>query len=349
VTHDFQIPLFHHVYQGNVPDVALFPEVSRELIGRYTKLCADSPQDLTLVFDKGQVSDQGMENLIVPGTHFVAALPASRFPQLLASSELADVAGLPGTRAFATRGEFCATQVQFVTVYTESFFTQQLSGVTTNMVKCQKKLLDLDKALEKWHQGKAPGTKPTIKSVRTSVDQILSPQFMKELFQIHLTEKNKLPQLTYSVDHAALKKLTDERLGRTLLVTDRASWTTRETIEACRSLSSIENVFKNMKNTDFLHWQPTCHWTDQKIRVHGLYCILAFLLATLARKLVFQAGVEISLPAMLEELTGIREVVVIYPPGTLARPKDHITLSRMTSRQRKLAETLEVAQALTAG
>ncbi|MEI7899385.1 MAG: hypothetical protein WCK89_03975 [bacterium] len=110
-----------------------------------------------------------------------------------------------------------------------------------------------------------------------------------------------------------------------------------------------QEAFKNMKNIDFLHWQPAYHWTDQKLRVHGLYCVLALLLATIARKIAIQAGMNLSLPALLEELTEIREVAVIYPPGTLAHPKDHITLSRMSPRQRKLAEILHVAQALHAG
>ena len=113
-----------------------------------------------------------------------------------------------------------------------------------------------------------------------------------------------------------------------------------------RSLTQIEDVFRNMKHVDFLRWQPAYHWTDQKLRVHGLYCVLALLLATLARKVAFQVGVDISLPALLEELSAIREVAVIYPPGTLAHRRDHMTLSRMSSTQRKLAEVLEIATVL---
>ena len=101
-----------------------------------------------------------------------------------------------------------------------------------------------------------------------------------------------------------------------------------------------------MKNVDFLRWQPAHHWTDQKLKVHGLYCVLALLLAMLARKVAFLAGVDLSLPALLEELSAIREVAVIYPPGTLVHRKDHITLSRMSSTQRKLAEALQIATVL---
>jgi hypothetical protein len=77
-----------------------------------------------------------------------------------------------------------------------------------------------------------------------------------------------------------------------------------------------------------------------------MYCVLALLLASLARKVAFIAGVDLTLPALLKELSSIREVAVIYPPGSLARTKDHITLSRMSSRQKKLAQALEIGETL---
>ena len=58
VTRDFQIPLIHRVYDGNIPDVSLFPEISRELIARYNGLSKAS-EDATLVFDRGNVSEIG--------------------------------------------------------------------------------------------------------------------------------------------------------------------------------------------------------------------------------------------------------------------------------------------------
>ena len=59
-----------------------------------------------------------------------------------------------------------------------------------------------------------------------------------------------------------------------------------------------------------------------------------------------QAGVNLTLPALLKELSAIREVAVVYPTGTLAHPKDHITLSRMSDRQKKLALALEIGEIL---
>jgi transposase len=347
-TRDFQVPLLHKVYPGNIPDVSLFPELSGELAERYRRVTGQEA-DATTVFDKGNVSDDAMENLLVGGIHFVAALTASRFPELMATSEseFSPVPGMPGSRAYAAETQLWGKECRLVVTYTESFFTQQLSGVTHNLAKCQKKLADLEKRLVKWHEGKGRGGKPTLKGTRKKIGEILSPQFMGDLIRVEVEEENGLPRVSYRVNHQALRRLTEERLGKTVLVTDRLEWSPAEVVESYRNLNCVEDAFKNMKNVDFLRWQPAYHWTDQKIQVHGFYCVLALLLSTLAGKVASDGGVDLSLPALLKELSGIREVAVIYPPGTLARPRDHTTLSRMSSRQKKLLELLDVGDVIS--
>jgi len=346
-TREFQAPLFHRTYPGNVPDVRLFAELASELIRRHHDAFDRSP-GATLIFDKGNISDEAMERLIVSGSHFVAALPANRASALLAIpfDEFRAIPRCPGTRAAAVETTMWAKRCRAVVAYSESFFTQQLSGITHNLIKCQKKLMDLEKGLSKWRRGKRRGKKPTIASIKKSVRNILTAQFMKELFKTSVTEERSLPRLRYEVDHKVLDRLTHERLGRTVLITDQLEWTPTEVIEAYRSLAAIEESFKNMKNIDFLRWQPAYHWTDQKIKVHAFYCVLALLLATLARKVVVQAGLETTIMALLKELTAIREVAVIYPKGALAHRRNHIALSRMTPRQKKIAEHLKIADIL---
>ena len=347
VTRTGQVPLFHRVYTGNIPDISLFPNLARELLERHDN-CLGSNRQATFVFDKGNVCDEAMQRFVVPGRHFVAALPATQAPELIAAplETFEDVPGMPGTKTYAVKHQFWDKECTAVIAYTESFFTQQLSGVTTNLVKCQKKLMDLEKGLSKWRAGKARGKRPTVRGVQKSIRGILSPQFMKDLFEIRVEEEKSLPRVRYELNHAALDKLTNERLGRTVLVTDHTDWTPPQVIATYRSLTAIEEAFKNMKNIDFLHWQPSYHWTTQKIKVHGFYCVLALLLATIARNVATQSGMEMSIPALLKDLTAIREVAVIYPKGVLAHRKDHLTFSRMTARQRKLAECLDIGTVL---
>jgi len=349
VTREFQIPLLHRVYEGNIPDVTLFPEISRELVGRYSKFSGNNPQ-ATLIFDKGNVSEDAMENLVVSGVHFVAALSANRLSEALEIplDQYQSIPAMPGTRAVSAVVPYWGKSCQVVVSYSESFFTQQLSGVTQHMVKCQGKLSDLQQRLDKWQNGKAKGRKPpTLKSVQSEVKKILAPQFMNTIFNVDLQERQGLPVLNYSVDHGALQTLAEQRLGKTILITDHLEWPSDRVIEAYRNLSGIEQSFKHMKNVRFLRWQPAYHWTDQKLRVHAFYCVLALLVSSLAHKEVRQAGVQLSLPSLLKELTSIRQVALLYPPGSGA--KSHITLSHMSPRQKKLSELLHVHTLLAEG
>ncbi len=103
-----------------------------------------------------------------------------------------------------------------------------------------------------------------------------------------------------------------KKLGRTLLISNRTEWVPTEVIRSYRSLSNVEEAFKYMKNRDYLRWQPAFHWTDQKVEVHTFYCVLALLLATLARKVAVESGLDILLPALLDDLSAIKEVALLY-------------------------------------
>jgi len=103
VTRDFQIPLLHRTYEGNIPDVKLFPQISAELIARYYQITRNTPQ-ATLVFDKGNVSEDAMEHLAVADVHFVAALSANRLSEVLEAPQdkYKSIPSMPGTKAFST-------------------------------------------------------------------------------------------------------------------------------------------------------------------------------------------------------------------------------------------------------
>ncbi|MFC2166410.1 IS1634 family transposase [Acidobacteriota bacterium] len=345
VTRDFQIPILHHVYTGNIPDVKLFPTISSQLIDRFRSITGEC-SEATLVFDKGNVSEEAMERLIVENVHFTAALSANRVSDLFTvpNERFSDISQLPGTRAFSTNYTIWGKECQAVVVYTESFFTQQLHGVTQSLVKCQKKLADLKQRLSKDH---SRGRKPELKNLQKQIQKILSVQFMENIIKVKIQENAATPNFSYSVDHAALQDLSYQRLGKTVLVTDQLDWRPHQVIESYRNLAYIEETFKNMKNLHFLRWQPAFHWTDQKLRVHGFYCVLALLLCSLAHKTVREAGIKITIPALLKELSSIREVALLYPPGTPS--KSQITVSRMSPRQKKLAHLLEVQDIAMSG
>ncbi len=347
MSHDSQLPLFHKVYEGNITDVTLFQQTAGEMIHFYRNVYGKDAK-VTMAFDKGNVCDDAMEVLVVAQQPFIAAMPLNRVPDIAQTplDELQSYPELPGTKAKIGEVQLWGASCHAVLCYTESFFTQQLSGVIHNLTKCQKKMADLEKSLRKYRQGKQCGKRPTTQSTKKSVLAILSPQFMKELIKFNITSENGLPCLSYEVDHKALEQLTQKRLGRNLLIAYKTHADAKEIINTYRGLAQIEDSFKNMKNVDFLRWQPSFHWTTQKLKVHGLYCVMALLLAALARHSLAKENMEISMHDLLSELCAIREVAVIYPKGTLAHPKDHITISHMSPKQLKIATILEIADVL---
>ena len=93
---------------------------------------------------------------------------------------------------------------------------------------------------------------------------------------------------------------------------DRDDWADEQTVLGYRSQYHVEEAFRCMKNPHFLTFRPTFHWTDQKLRVHAFYCVLALMILSILRRKLGQKGIRLSIPAMMQKLADIREVAVVY-------------------------------------
>ena len=69
---------------------------------------------------------------------------------------------------------------------------------------------------------------------------------------------------------------------------------------------------------------------------------------TLARKVAHEAGLELSVQVLLDDLSSVREVVLLYPDKD-NKMSAQFTLSRMSPRQKKLAEAFGIGEILAAG
>ena len=61
-----------------------------------------------------------------------------------------------------------------------------------------------------------------------------------------------------------------------------------------------------MKDRTVVSFNPMFHWTDDKIRVHVFYCVLALALARLMRREAAKAGLDMSVRELLAALGEIR-------------------------------------------
>jgi transposase len=307
-------------------------------------MLSEQCQDVTLVFDKGNLSEDNMHHLAKENIHVAASLAPGHHKDLLAISA-DDYSSLEGTqwsgvRTYRTKKEVFGKGRTIVLVFSETFFSQQYASLSAQLTKCVRKLDQLAKRLERWRTDRLKGRAPTVASVRKSVREILAPRHMRELIRVDVIEqKRNPPAIRFHTDHKALEELVRTLLGKTILLTDNHHWTDEQIIEAYRGQAKIEDAFREMNNHHFLRWRPMFHWTDQKIRVHAFYCVLALTLTALLRKTLHEKGVTMSTEKMLKTLSDIKEIAIIYPGGA-ARPK--VTLSRLTPTQNKIVKALNL-------
>jgi len=92
-------------------------------------------------------------------------------------------------------------------------------------------------------------------------------------------------------------------------------------------------------------WWPMFHWTDQMIRVHGLYCSLSLLFRALIMKKVKEAQISISMASLHRKLLGIREVLNIFPQGKKKQATQSV-VSKMDEVQERLFNLFKMEQYL---
>ncbi|MGH9438757.1 MAG: IS1634 family transposase [Terriglobia bacterium] len=346
VSTDFHVPLLHWVYAGNVADSVEFRSVTEELTAHYRELTRTC-QHITLVFDKGNNSQENFDTLANGPFHFVGSLVPSQHKDLLAvpRRRFRSLSNprLEGVEAFRTEKKVFGRTHTVLVTFNPNLFDGQLQGLTANLKKACGKLRELQQRLRRWREGKLKGKKPTLDGVQNQVRSICSAQHLKSLVKTEIQKVRRGLELAFSTDHTALERLCRVHLGKTILFTDNTDWSDEDIVLAYRSQYHIEEAFKQMKNPRFLRWSPMFHWTDQKIRVHAFYCVLALMLTSVLQREVWQKGEELSLPHLLEELGGIRETLVIYPRQRgQHRARTATCLTRMNALQQRLFSLLEL-------
>jgi transposase len=347
VTADGEVPLFHHTYAGNQHDAVTFQSVAETLLARCRAL-AQGASDITLVFDKGNNSADTLQLVDAGAVHFVGSLVPTHHKELLRRPRRAmrrlDPAQLPGVWATRTRKVVFGVERTVLCTFNQELFDAQTRTLRRELRKRRRKLQQLQARLARRQPG-ARGKAPTVASVQKQVQAILRGRHMADLLAVQVRPTRQgLPRLTVRVREAAFRTLAATLLGKTLLFTDRADWTDEQIVRAYRAQHHVETAFRRLKDPRYLTFRPTFHWTDQKLRVHAFCCILALMLLTLLRRQLAQAGLPLSIVQMMDRLTGIHEVTLLYPaPPGATTPFARTVLADLDPTQRQLVDALGLA------
>lgn len=319
VSRQDHFPLFHALYQGNQQDRTVFKEAFPALVERLKTLCG-SLEDLTVVFDQGNNSKEIL-HAVDRQMHFVGALSPSQHKMLLERANAAMEPVTVGDRELTCFREpvgIWGMDLTAVVYVSEKLRKGQIRGIEHGLAKVFEKLAELASAIKTTTNR---GRKRTRQGLEKKIKSLVSSYDLETIVPWKLTELHgDAFALDFWVDEEKLRWFVEKWCGRRILITNRHDWSAAEIIRAYRGQADVEYAFKNLKNPFHMAFRPQYHWTDQKVRVHGLICFIAFLLTMVTCKRAREkAGFTGTPHRLIERLSAIRLATFVESPAIRSR------------------------------
>jgi transposase len=353
VSWDFHIPLFSRVYEGNQPDSVTFSQVLDDLVARY-QMFKERCQRVTLVFDKGNNSEENMQALDSSPYHIIGSLVPTQHQDLLdiPARKFRALEGplFEGLRVFRTEKEVFGQKRTLLVTRSQALLRGQVRGIRQHLVKKIRALRDLQRRVERSHRAGWRGKPFTRQGLEKQLESLTSGQYIRDFLSARVVERNGRLTVEFATDQAAYQQLKSRVLGKRVLFTTNPELTDDEIVFGYRGQHHVERAFRDMKDPCFIRFSPAFHRTDSMIRVHAFHCVLALTLLSLLHRQVVTAGIEISQRRMLQDLIRIKEITNYYAAhtgeaaGLGGRPRAERTLTRLSPHQAQLFHTLELGR-----
>jgi len=306
------IPLFHRLYPAQIHDSTLFAQLWAEMSGLLLSL-RKGKERLTLIFDKGCNSPDNIKDIDGSDLFFVGTLSPYHHPDLCRVPEEAfqeikvtdEEDELP-LFAYRTSLEVYGKERAVVVTYNPRTYRKKIHWLSRTILKTKRKLQELRRDL------KTADGRTTLQSVEKKVAEILAESHIAPVFDVQVARENGCFRMSIRTESSTIRDYRD-RFGKNIIFTDRVDWATEEIVRAYRDRFKVEQAFRWTKDPMLVRWQPMYHWTDSKIRVHGLVCVMALLYLSLLGRRLHRAGLSLSLDHAVEALRDIRLAYCYYP------------------------------------
>jgi transposase len=336
VSREDQFPLFHQIYHGNKNDITVFKENCGSLLERLKHITKEL-SDVTLVFDKGNNSKKNFAMLNQEqDCYYVAGLVSSHFKDLIkeANKHFAQITIEDEIlSAYRIKKDIWGQELTCVVTISKQLKEGQIQGILQHLDKKYKVLNEFKQQLDN-----PKGRKIFAESeIEKRLKNIIRGQFIEDILTYKIIElENGKLSFTYFVDIESFDKLKEEVLGRKIVATNRHDWSSEEILLAYRGQSKVEYAFRNLKNPYHMAVRPQYHWTDQKIEVHFLMCIVGYLLTVYAYKKVKHCYTK-NINNFMNDLKNIRL-------ACLTKGKNKITyqLEEISSAMKNAAKELNI-------
>lgn len=324
VTEDDHIPLYHRVYDGNENDYSSFKQSILDMKAKRDDLFSND-KDITLVFDAGNVSEDNMKLVDTYKFKFISKLkPSAHIDLLKIDLDEYTKYNLDDSRQedkeqkwvklYKTNKIIYGSEKLVVLKYNPIFFEAERLTVDRHVKEVRAKFLELERRLNKYiKNNKLPsGVKES--SVENNIKSILKGRvYLKKIIKYQIILKDeKFPIIKWSITKKDVDIYCNTYLGKTVYFTNKLKLSAEEIMKIYSYQIKVEDLFKISKDRDGGCWWPKFHWTDQKIKVHGLYCFISLLLLSLLKKELSSLKINNEIHDVIEQLHGINEVIDSY-------------------------------------
>jgi transposase len=324
------MPIAHHVFPGNTADVATLPGVVSDLCRRF------AVSGLTLVADRGLVSEDNLATLSAAGLDYVIASRLHRDAicrQALIAATKPDATWLPVEDASSSACEVKVQGRRAVVVASSERYLRDRVRTSELVERTETKLLALE---ERVRRGDLvdPG------KIGRAAQRILSSSGVATLFELEIAKGRFL----YHYDTEAMDYERDLLAGRYVLLTSlpEERLSTEDVLRTYRGLLGVEDRFRELK--DFLGLRPVRHFTESRVHGHIGICVLAATIESLIAADLRRADVRdpdkasqvISVRRALRELHRVRQSRVDAGERSIS------LVTRRTPLQAKILAALKI-------
>lgn len=288
-TDDYGIPLLHNVYPGNIRDVTQFKQEFPRLLERLTEI-DKSPENVILVFDKGNVSKEIFEYIQASGIRWIATVRPSTqsdYHHLTTDDFENDMVTFPnGKKAGLLEydAELHDNDTRLIVVYNPNTKKWNEENLRRKIDKKVNEIQEYFIEPTQFKNVKRPRLNHKMwknkERVIEKVKSLIGTGKYESLINFEVTGEDGDLDLKFWKNDEAIEEHV-KTLGKSYVMTNDKKMSKKDVEWTHRQQYTIENSFKYLKDPHTISVRPIHHSKDTSIRGHILSCVIGLMLLRL--------------------------------------------------------------------
>lgn len=286
------VPITHQLLPGNTADVTTVQEFASRL---HDGFGLDQP---AVIVDRGMVSKPNLAHLEKQGFDFVVGLPMGPVLQrwVARQSDSKFVAAPPEHERYRVQDVKRAKGRRRILVLNTEMERDDAAWRENALKAAEAELAQLDAS---------PRRPKTKNKLLDKAKAILKRHKVKALLTVRTGERGT-PRLTWTRDASAIRAAA--RLDGKYVLETTTDWDAGDVLAAYHQRDAVEKFIQAIKSV--VELRPVYVRTETHVRAHVFVCVTSVLLLSLLRKLLKDAGHDLSAVDALRRLDAVMQVVL---------------------------------------